>query len=118
MKQQIGERLEACVQKLNDGRLTAQDLSSVLDGIDDARQELLYLQAHSTAVTSEALGMLLVVDGQVDDGPSDPEQWPYRSVLEAMRDGWRVISFPNMALLALDDRTYGLGCEFVLERWR
>ena len=50
------------------------------------------------------------------DGPADPEEWPYRTVVEAIRDGWRVIQFPNLALLLDEKRSYGLGCEFILER--
>ena len=39
------------------------------------------------------------------------------TVIDAIRDGWRVISFPNMALSLDENRTYGLGFEFILERW-
>jgi hypothetical protein len=35
-----------------------------------------------------------------------------------MADGWRVIRFPETAPLMDPDRTCGLGCEFILERWR
>lgn len=41
---------------------------------------------------------------------------PYENVLEAVRDGWRIIKFPELALLVDERRTIGLGCEFVLER--
>jgi hypothetical protein len=30
---------------------------------------------------------------------------------------WRVIQFPNLTLMMDERRTYGLGCEFILERW-
>ncbi len=33
-----------------------------------------------------------------------------------MDDGWRVIKFPEMALLLQEDQTIGLGCEFILEK--
>ena len=63
--------------------------------------------------------MMLVEDGQLIEGPADPAAWPYQTVLEAIRDGWRVISFPNMALLAIDEtELHGFGFEFILERWR
>ena len=49
---------------------------------------------------------------------SDPEEWPYQSVLDAIAEGWRVISFPDMSLLTLSaDEFHGLGFLFVLERW-
>ena len=60
--------------------------------------------------------MAMVEDGQVRTLPDDPEQWPYQSVLEAINDGWRIISFPNQALMMDSSQTYGMGCEFILER--
>jgi len=62
--------------------------------------------------------MRVLIDGEFDDGPDEPEDWPYKSVLEAIRNGWRVISFPNLALLMDESKTYGLGHEFILEKWR
>ena len=63
--------------------------------------------------------MLLIEDGELREGPPNPEDWPYQTVLDAVREGWRIISFPNMALLAVDEKEfYGLGAEFILERWR
>ena len=82
------------------------------------KQDLLYLQAATTSLTSPVHGMLLVENGQMSEEPQNPAEWPYRSVLDAVRDGWRVIQFPNLALLTDESRTYGLGCEFILERLR
>ncbi|MBK36803.1 MAG: hypothetical protein CME26_14910 [Gemmatimonadetes bacterium] len=79
-------------------------------------QDLLYLQTNSTALDAGVLGIRLVVDGQIVNLPEDPAEWPYQSVLEAIRDGWQVVQFPNLALLMDESKTYGLGCEFILER--
>ncbi len=80
------------------------------------RQDLLYLQAASTSLDSPVHGVLLVENGEIVE-PLET-RWPYRTVLEAIRDGWRVIQFPNLALMMDESRTYGLGCEFILERLR
>lgn len=77
-------------------------------------QDLLYLQAVTTSVASPVHGMTLVSNGELTE--PDEAHWPYRTVLEAIRDGWRVIQFPNLALMTDESRTYGLGCEFILER--
>lgn len=83
------------------------------------RQDVLYLQTQSTSPGSTVVGMLLIEDGVLSEGPLDPDDWPYQTVVEAIRDGWRIISFPNMALLTVDEKEfYGLGFEFILERWR
>ena len=67
-------------------------------------------------VASPVHGMTLVSNGELTE--PDEAHWPYRTVLEAIRDGWRVIQFPNLALMTDESRTYGLGCEFILERLR
>jgi hypothetical protein len=42
----------------------------------------------------------------------------YTSIKNALDDGWRIIKFPEMSLAMNEQDTYGLGYEFVLERWR
>ena len=60
--------------------------------------------------------MALVENGEIVDVADDPGEWPYQTVLEAIRDGWRIVQFPNAALALDTGRTYGLGAEFILER--
>jgi hypothetical protein len=116
----IRQMLERCVEELRRGELTEQSLRRAIEFIDSTpqRQDLLYLQASGTSLTSEVVGMLLVQNGEVSDGPPDPKDWQYRTVLDAIRDGWRIIQFPNLALMMDESRTYGLGCEFILEKLR
>lgn len=119
-KQQIQEWLD----KLRAGTLVEADLQGALDRLGDGtsddnspkQQRLLYLNTGNTAVDSQVLGMALVENGQILEGPDDVDEWPYNSVLEAMDDGWRVVKFPEMALLLQEDKTFGLGCEFILEK--
>ncbi|MBN60576.1 MAG: hypothetical protein CME20_04380 [Gemmatimonadetes bacterium] len=108
------EQIQGWLDKLRQGTLQAADLQAALD--QSPRQQLLYLQAASTGVDSAVLGMALVCDGQVHEGPQDPADWPYQTVLAAINDGWRVVKFPELALLLQEDQTYGLGCEFILEK--
>jgi hypothetical protein len=119
MTQTIKNQLEHCIDLLRQGKLTEQKLRAVDEALDSANgkcQDLLYLQAGSTALTARVHGMLIVENGQVSDGPPNPDDWPYRTVIDAIRAGWRVIQFPNLALLTDESRAYGLGCEFILER--
>ena len=118
-KLQIQEWLE----KFRDGTLTEDDFQRVLNRLNDQprerkrQQKLLYLHTSTTGVDSEVLAMALVDNGQIFEGPGDPAEWPYNSVISAIDDGWRVIKFPEMALLLQEDKTFGLGCEFILEKW-
>ena len=83
------------------------------------QQDLLYLQTSNTSPHSQVVGMMLIQDGVRSEGSLDAEEWPYQTVLDAVQDGWRIISFPNMALLAMNhDDSHGLGFEFILEKWR
>jgi hypothetical protein len=79
-------------------------------------QDLLYLQTETSLPSSDLLGIALYVGGVEVELPSDPLEWPYTSVLDAISQGWRVVKFPELALLLDDSRSYALGCEFVLER--
>ncbi len=106
--------------KLAAGTLAATDFDRALEELaannGRARQKLLYLQAQSTGVDASVIGMSIVEGGQVHEGPNDPAQWPYKTVLDAINDGWRVVKFPEMALMLQEDKTFGLGCEFILEK--
>ncbi len=115
---QVKEQLEKCLENFRAGTLTEQDLQQVLANITAAKpQRLLYLQAANTSVTSTVEGMSIVDGDGVHNGPDDPEDWPYQTVHEAMLDGWRIVKFPEMTLMLVgENETYGLGCEFVLEK--
>ena len=117
------ETIETLVAELQQGTLTETSLregfADIVGADNPKRQDILYLQAVTTSPGAAVVGMLLVEDGELCEGPPDPEDWPYQTVIEAVRDGWRIISFPNMALLTVDEKEfYGLGAEFILERWR
>lgn len=80
------------------------------------RQDLLYLQTVSSNLNAPVHGCTLIENGEIVE--PDVGRWPYASVLDAIRDGWSVIQFPNLALMTDETRTYALGCEFILERPR
>lgn len=115
---QVKQRLEQCLAKFRAGTLSEQDLEEALMALDEpACQRLLYLQADNTSVTSQVEGMALVDGDGVHDGPDNPDDWPYQTVFEAMKDGWRIVHFPEMTLMLVGEQeTHGLGCEFILEK--
>ncbi|MDE2822850.1 MAG: hypothetical protein OXK79_05025 [Chloroflexota bacterium] len=122
----IREQVERCIEEFRRGELTEEGLQGVLDSIDrrrerrgrKRRQDLLYLHTRSTSIDYPVLGMRILENGKLWDGPRDPDEWPYKTVVEAVNDGWRIIKFPEMALLLDESRSFGLGCEFILERIR
>lgn len=116
---QLKQQIENWLEKLRAGTLTESDLTRTLDQLNNAQgpaQRILYLQARGTAVDSEVIGMAEVDNGTILDPPLNPQDWPYPTVSDAIRAGWRVVKFPELALLLAEDKTYGLGCEFILEK--
>lgn len=80
-------------------------------------QDLLYLQAASTSLASEVIGMAVFMGGEEAEVPASPDDWPYHTPADAIKDGWRVLKVPDSVVLLDDKRNYGLGCEFVFERF-
>ena len=114
----IEHQVERCIDELKQGTLTEKGLRRIAEVADEARamQDILYLHTAANSPISEVLAMRIVESGEISDGPENPADWPYQSVLEAIRDGWRVVKFPELALMMDESRTYGLGFEFILER--
>ena len=115
--------IESLVTDHRNGTLTESQLRQKIADIaaetEKKRQDILYLQVGTTSPTSQVIGMTYIEAGVYKEASSDPDEWRYQTVLDAVQDGWRIISFPNMALLAMsDEEAYGLGFEFILERWR
>ena len=119
MDADLMQLLEECIQRLNCGNLTETQLRNLGYAIaakHTKRQSLLYLQTATTAVTADVIGMLLVESGVVSNGPFDPANWPYKTALEAISDGWRVIRFPVQLPVGHTQDTH-IVCEFILEKW-
>ena len=123
------ERIEQCVEDFRQSKLTEDSLRLTLEELANGErkhQDLLYLQVASDypganpygARGDVVVGMMVVESGKVSEGPADPDEWPYKSIMDALDDGWRIIKFPEMALLMDESRTYGLGSEFIFEKWR
>ena len=115
----VKREIDGCIDNLKQGTLTEQDLlrvSEIVDGAPPRRQDVLFLQGDSSSPVSQIVGMRIIEDGDLSDGPADPKDWPYETVLDAVRDGWRIMKFPDMALSLDENRTFGLGHEFILER--
>ena len=117
------EITESLVSNLRNGTLTEaklrQKIAAIATETDKKRQDILYLQVGTTSPASQVVGMTYIEAGVLKEASSNPDEWQYQTVLNAVEDGWRIISFPNMALLAMsDEEAYGLGFEFILERWR
>lgn len=124
-------QLRTIKARFEDGVLTREDIDEALamvearsedaetkHGPGNGHQSLLYLQAPTTNPHSAVVGISIYEDGTDSDGLDENGEFRYRSIKEALDDGWRIIKFPEASLAMREQDTYGLGYEFVLERWR
>ena len=98
MRDEINRQVEVCLDELRRGELSEESLrriAELADGPAGGRQDLLYLQAEQTSMTSRVIGMSMFVGDEFSDGPEDPDDWPYQTVAEALADGWRIVKFPG-----------------------
>ena len=114
----IIQLIENCIGELRDGTLTESRLREAAELLRGGMttQSLLYLQTGTSSVTSKVVGMTMLLDGTIDEGPAAYEDWPYKTVVEAIADGWRVIRFPAPHPSAHSGAGQAI-CEFILERY-
>jgi hypothetical protein len=83
------------------------------------RQKLLILYAQSPDLRS-GIGAWTIFDGtgNEDHTTGDSETPPYKSVFDAMKDGWRVLQLPQQfpAYPGMELSTSFLRFEYVLEK--
>lgn len=117
MKSALNEWLNNCINKLNASELTEADLNRVIDVLNTEKQIILYLYSKSTNLRSP-LGAWALYDPTAPDDPILPSQDPpYASVIDAVRDGWRIVQFPRPELYSFSDvENAYLNFEFILEK--
>ena len=111
--------VEQCLERFRAGELTETDLQRLQERVNrPPRQSLLYLQASSSHPFSRAIGISIFEEGKDSEGVDENGNFLYKSIKEALDDGWRILKFPEMNIAMDDQSNYGLGYEFILERWR
>ena len=83
------------------------------------RQRLLYLHARTPGVMSDVIAMTTI---EPQPGfkpmlePRPVDEWPYKTVHEAIVDGWQIVQFPHHQAV-YDDRDIDIvGYEFILQK--
>ena len=116
---QLEQQLQHCLECFRAGTLREQDLQSALDSLKrPGTQSILYIQAPTTVPHDTAIGMSIFEEGKDPEGVDENGEFLYPSLKAALEDGWRIVKVPGMASGMDDQNSYGLGFEFVLERWR
>ena len=122
MKLTIKEWLDNCLEKLNAGELTEDDLRGVTNALKSSQRSscssISIPSLRTYNFTRSPLGAWALYDTTVPDEPVLPSQdAPYASVLDAVNDGWRIVQFPRPELYNFTDvdNAY-LTYEFILEK--
>jgi hypothetical protein len=119
MMEEIRTALAVCLERFRAGTLAEADLRAALAIAErPKKQSLLYLQCSSSNPRSRVIGISIFEDGKDADGLDEKGAFRYRTLGEAVNDGWRIVKFPEMSLGVDDQENHGLGCEYILERWR
>lgn len=109
--------------KLASGDLTPADLDQLAVQISHCplarRQRLLYMHSVTPHVASGLVAATVhePVEGGATQIDVNVGELPYNTVHDAVRDGWRIISFPLQMAPFDDVEVDMLGYEFVLEKW-
>ena len=116
---QVKQQLQQCLENFRAGTLREEDLQGALDSLErPGTQSILYIQAPTTSPHDIAIGMSIFEEGKDPEGVDENGKFLYETINEALEDGWRIVKFPEVALVLDEQTTYGIGYEFVLERWR
>ena len=103
--------------KVQAGIFTLNDLDELEAIAGERQQRVLYLSSQSTNMRSPVSAWVLYDPTQ----PSKPQlpspDPPYKTVLEALADGWRVVQFPVSKMYEHRGENDYVGFEFVLEKW-
>lgn len=108
-------------KKLMDGSLTESDLdelSRTVGVYNRVRQRLLYLHADVPSPRSAIMAMYLIepVPGGAQLYLNPEPKFPYRTVHDAILDGWQILQVPDQRA-PIDDRQIDVqGYEFILQK--
>ena len=118
METELKIRLQSCRQKLKEGNLTDQDLEHLQELVTSPKQMVLYLYSKSTNMRSGIASWALYDPMEPDEPKLASQDLPYASVIDAVKDGWRIVQFPITKLYHFSDADNDyLGYEFILEKF-
>ena len=113
--------IENARAKVTEGRFSEEDLNELASNYEInsmLRQRLLYLHADTPSPRSAVLSIYMVdpVPGGAAVQLSAEPELPYKTVHDALVDGWQIVHFPDQRA-AVSDRDIDIyGYEFVLQK--
>jgi hypothetical protein len=107
--------------KLTEGRFSEEDLNELASNCEmssSQRQRLLYVHADTPSPRSAVLSVYIVepVPGGAAVQLSAEPEFLYKTVHEALIDGWQIVHFPDQRAVVSDREIDIYGYEFVLQK--
>ena len=117
---QIEQWIHSAQKKIDNDSICQADLDylSFILLSQHIRQRILYIHAVTPSIRSQLIAMSLhePIKDQITEIDPDYGEWPYRSVHDAVLDGWQIVQFPDQRA-NFDDREIDiLGYEFILQK--
>ena len=117
---QIEQWIHSAQKKIDNGSICQADLDYLASILlsQHIRQRILYIHAVTPSIRSQLIAMSLHEPIKDQTAEIDPDygEWPYRSVHDAVLDGWQIVQFPDQRA-NFDDREIDiLGYEFILQK--
>ena len=118
MKSEVEQWIVASREKLKTTPLEAADLDQLATLLAEPLQLTLYLTARSTNMRSDIVSWALYDPTKEYDPELMSDEPPYKSVLDAVADGWHVAQYPIINLYEYKDLENDyVGFDFILEKW-
>ena len=109
--------IETSRARVEAGEFSRQDLEALVGLLAKPKQKILYLLSRRSDMRAQIVGWQLCDPG-MDIEPALPsKEPPYASVIDAVRDGWRILQFPSPPAYPFTEQNSYVGYEFVLERF-
>ena len=99
------------------GEFSQGDLAALEHLLSKPKQKILYLLSRRSDMQAKIVGWQLCDPGMETDPRLPSSDPPYASVIDAVRDGWRILQFPAPQSYPFTEQNSYVGYEFVLERF-
>lgn len=109
--------IETSRARVEAGEFSQEDLEALGGLLSKPKQKILYLLSRRSDMQAQIVGWQLCDPGQEKKPALPSPDPPYASVIDAVRDGWRILQFPSPQSYPFTEQNSYVGYEFVLERF-
>jgi len=117
MRDPIQQWIETSKTRVEAGEFSKDDLATLEDLLSKPKQKILYLLSVRIDMRAEIVGWQLFDPNNGNERALPSQVAPYESVIDAVRDGWRILQFPSPQNFPFSEQNSYVGYEYVLERF-